>query len=180
MELLRQYDRAGYQSAQAAMRASGLASVIVTDHARWNRRPHRAVFFEERARSGPPGDISSRGGTYQTGIFGEEIVADGLVRSGWNILGHRVRTKVGEIDLIARRGTTMVFAEVKTAGPGRLAVEQAIDSRSRGRIRRAAVTWMAMNPRLQRGIKRYRFDVFLVHRDGDGGVTRIDHVRDAF
>ena len=180
MELLREYDRAGFRSAQAAMRASGLSSVIVTDPARWNRRPHRAVFFDERARSTPPGNGSARGGTYQTGIFGEEMVADGLVRAGWKILGHRVRTKVGEVDLIARRGTTIVFAEVKTAGPGRVDVEHAVDMRSRGRIRRAAVTWMATNPRLQRGVKQYRFDVFLVHRDDTGGVTRIDHVRDAF
>ncbi|MCW2924185.1 MAG: hypothetical protein JWM98_1589, partial [Thermoleophilia bacterium] len=91
-----------------------------------------------------------------------------------------VKTKVGEVDLIARRGDTIVFAEVKTAKPGRFAVEESIDGRQRHRIRRAAVAWMACNPRLQRGVRRFRFDVFLVRRDEAGGIVRIDHVRDAF
>lgn len=113
-------------------------------------------------------------------MFGEEVVADGFVRAGWKILGHRVRTKVGEIDLVARRGATIVFAEVKTASPGRLNVELAVNAKSRMRIRHAAVAWMATNPAHQRGVNRYRFDVFLVHRDADGGLARVDQIRDAF
>lgn len=157
---------------------------------RWRRAPRRATFFDERApRSsrGPSGGPTSAGtgaagggGTYQAGLFGEEVVADGLERAGWMILGHRVRTKVGEIDLVARRNGTIVFAEVKTAGPGRLSVEQAVDRRSRFRIRRAAVAWMAGNRNLQRGVRDYRFDVFLVRRDKHGGIERIEHVRNAF
>jgi hypothetical protein len=29
-------------------------------------------------------------------------------------------------------------------------------------------------------VRRYRFDVFLVRRDREGAITRIDHIRDAF
>ena len=152
--------------------------VAGVERARVNRRPHRQVFFDERRRSG--GLEGPGGGTYQSGLFGEEVVADGLVRAGWRILGHRVRTRVGELDLVGRRGDTVVFAEVKTARPGRIAVEEAVDGRQRHRIRRAAVAWMASNPSLQRGVRRYRFDVFLVRRDDDGAIVRIDHVRDAF
>lgn len=174
------YDNSGYRSAQAALRASGLATVTVPCQARPRRRPNRDVFYDERARRGPGPVGSVQGGTYQTGLLGEELVADGFVRAGWRVLGHRVKTKVGEVDLIVRRGSTIVFAEVKTAGPGRLDVEHAVDAKSRTRIRRAAVAWMSANQALQRGIKRYRFDVFLVRRDEHGGITNVEQIRDAF
>ena len=157
----------------------GVLAVAAVDRARCSHRPRSAVFFDERGRTGGARGPAGRG-TYQSGLFGEEVVADGLLRAGCRLLGHRVRTRVGEIDLIARRGDTVVFAEVKTASPGRLGVEETVDARQRHRIRRAAIAWMAANPRLQSGVRRYRFDVFLVRRDSDGAITRIDHIRDAF
>lgn len=180
MQTLSPYTTSGFRSARAALRASGLESVKVPSHVRPRRRPHRDVFYDERARSSHGSPNAPAGGTYQAGLFGEEMVADGFVRGGWMILGHRVKTKVGEIDLIARRGSTIVFAEVKTAGPHRMEVEAAVDAKSRSRIRRAAVTWMACNPQLQNGVQHYRFDVFLVRRDSAGCITRIDQIRDAF
>lgn len=180
MQTLTPYTTSGFRSARAALRASGLESVKVPSHVRPRRRPHRDVFYDERARSSHDPSNAPAGGTYQAGLFGEEMVADGFARGGWKVLGHRVRTKVGEIDLIARRGSAIVFAEVKTAGPHRLEVEAAVDAKSRNRIRRAAVTWMAANPQLQRGVQHYRFDVFLVRRDAAGCITRIDQIRDAF
>jgi putative endonuclease len=157
----------------------GVRAAAAMERARCSRRPSQHVFFDERARTGGTRGPAGRG-TYQSGLFGEEVVADGLVASGWRVLGHRVRTRVGELDLVARRGDTVVFAEVKTASPGRLGADECVGAKQRLRIRRAAVAWMAANPRLQRGVRRYRFDVFLVRRDDDGAIVRIDHVRDAF
>lgn len=179
MDLLTGYDTRPRTAATEGFGLAGTGAAAVVERARCNRRPQRSVFFDERGRTGNTRGPAGRG-TYQSGLFGEEVVADGLLRAGWRILGHRVRTKVGELDLVARRGDTVVFAEVKTAGPGRIAVEECVDGRQRHRIRRAAVAWMACNPRLQRGVQRYRFDVFLVRRDVDGSITRIDHLRDAF
>jgi putative endonuclease len=164
----------------------GVRAAASMEQARCSRRPARLVLFDERrrigGRPGRPGRSSAGGssGTYPSGLFGEEVVADRLVDDGWKLLGHRVKTRVGEIDLVARRGDTVVFAEVKTAGPGRIGVEQAVDGRQRHRIRRAAIAWMACNPALQRGVRRYRFDVFLVRRDRDGVVERVEHIPDAF
>lgn len=163
----------------AAIRSSIAGATSLPDDCRASRRPHRSVFFDERGRTGSARGPAGRG-TYQSGLFGEDVVADGLRRTGWKVLGSRVRTHVGEIDLIARRGSTIAFVEVKTAGPGRIEVQHAVDAKSRQRIRRAAVSWMALNPRDQHGVRHYRFDVFLVHRDADGGIVHIDHVRDAF
>ena len=179
MDLITGYD-SRVQHADRSWGMHGVRAAAAMERARCGRRPGRHVFFDERSRAGGSGGGPAGTGTYQSGLFGEEVVADGLLAGGWKILGHRVRTRVGEVDLIARRGDTVVFAEVKTAGPGRIAVEESIGARQRHRIRRAAVAWMSANPRLQRGVRRYRFDVFLVRRDRDGSITRIDHVRDAF
>lgn len=43
----------------------------------------------------------------------EAIAAWWLRLKGWTILARRVRTPVGEIDLIARRGRVIAFIEVK-------------------------------------------------------------------
>lgn len=43
----------------------------------------------------------------------EQLAAWWLRLHGWRILGVRVRTPVGEIDLIARRGRITAFVEVK-------------------------------------------------------------------
>jgi putative endonuclease len=43
----------------------------------------------------------------------ETLAAFWLRLKGWTILARRVRTPVGEVDLIARRGRTVAFVEVK-------------------------------------------------------------------
>ena len=48
------------------------------------------------------------------GIKGEEEAARFLTRCGYAILEKNVRTRVGEIDLVAKEGKTLVFVEVKT------------------------------------------------------------------
>ena len=50
----------------------------------------------------------------ELGELGEEIAARELVRSGLTILGRRVRTRFGEVDVVAREGRDLVAVEVKT------------------------------------------------------------------
>ena len=47
------------------------------------------------------------------GREGEAQAAQWLGVQGWQILGERVKTPVGEIDLIARKGDLVAFIEVK-------------------------------------------------------------------
>ena len=47
------------------------------------------------------------------GREGEAQAAQWLAQQGWEILAERVKTSVGEIDLIARKGTLTAFIEVK-------------------------------------------------------------------
>lgn len=123
---------------------------------------------------------ASAHGTYQTGLFGEEVVCDRLERRGWRVLGHRCRTRWGELDIVVRRGDLIAFCEVKTAGRRRVSPRHLVDRRSQQRLRRAAVAWMAANAGDQRGVTRYRFDVFIVYRDDHGCIQHIDEILDAF
>ena len=80
-------------------------------------------------------------GRYQRGIWAEYYAATFLALKGYCILKIRYKTRVGEVDLIARRGKTMVFVEVKyrqnlTSGGESISVQ------SKSRIRRAAEQYM--------------------------------------
>lgn len=47
------------------------------------------------------------------GRRGEDLAAEWLVAQGWDVVARRVKTKLGEIDLIARREGLVAFVEVK-------------------------------------------------------------------
>jgi putative endonuclease len=93
------------------------------------------------------------------GRFAETRCALGLRLKGYRILARRHRSRVGEIDIIARRGNTLVFVEVKA----RQTLGDALESvtvRQRARIRNAASLYLATRPQL--GDLDVRFDVMLV------------------
>jgi putative endonuclease len=55
----------------------------------------------------------SRAAAERLGRRAERVAALWLRLKGYSILARRVRTPVGEVDLIARRGKTLAFVEVK-------------------------------------------------------------------
>jgi len=79
----------------------------------------------------------SRLAAEKRGRQGERIAAWWLRLKGWSILDKRVRTRAGEIDLIARRGALVVFVEVKARG-SEAELELAIDERRLARVAAAA------------------------------------------
>ena len=50
---------------------------------------------------------------FRTGISAESRAAAFLIAKGFRILARRWRSPVGEIDIIARRRTLLIFVEVK-------------------------------------------------------------------
>jgi putative endonuclease len=90
------------------------------------------------------------------GRRGEAFAALLLRCKGYRILGRRVKTRLGEIDLIAKSPTGVVcFVEVKTR-PDTGAAAEAIGPRQRLRIARAAELYLAGRP------SPARFDVVTV------------------
>lgn len=78
---------------------------------------------------------------------------------GYRILAHRYRTKLGEIDLIARRGDLVLIVEVK-ARPTLVAAMEAVARDSERRIEGAADLWLSRQP--DYGRLSVRFDLVAV------------------
>jgi len=93
------------------------------------------------------------------GHLSEAIAAAVLIAKGYRILGRRVRTRAGEIDIIAVRGKRLAFVEVKQRAT-REGAEAAITARQAARIRRAADHWLAHRPRYHE--HEQGFDVILL------------------
>ncbi len=96
---------------------------------------------------------------YYRGHFAERLAAAWLSLKGYRILGMRVRTAAGEIDLIAARGNRIAFVEVKQRKTPSEA-ESSITGRQRQRVRRAANLWLARNERYQ--TKTIGFDLMFL------------------
>jgi putative endonuclease len=92
------------------------------------------------------------------GRTGERIAAWWLRLHGWHILGERVKTPRGEIDLVARRWRTLAFVEVKMRTT-EAALATAIDD---FRLRRVVAAAEALLPRYGAGATDIRIDVMLI------------------
>lgn len=79
--------------------------------------------------------------------------------AGYTILARRYKTRLGEIDIVARRGGILAFVEVK-ARPDILTAVDALGPRQFGRVARAAALFIARNPR--HAVCSVRFDAVLV------------------
>ncbi len=142
-----------------------LRSVLLAGR-RWARRACLRLcplFFLRRC--GPSGA--------EVGLAGERLAARHLSGLGWSIVGARLRTPAGEVDLVARDGGTLVAVEVKTGcrryrarGPGRR-----LGARRRQRLRRAAA-WLGARQR-----RPARADLVEVIYGGRG-APEICHERD--
>lgn len=106
------------------------------------------------------------------GLSAESKAAVLLLAKGHRILARRWRSGHGEIDIVAVRGRTLVFVEVKARGRLDDAAE-AVVPRQRRRIVTAAEAWLAGHP--EHAGYDIRFDAVLV---APGRVPR--HIPNAF
>jgi putative endonuclease len=88
----------------------------------------------------------------------EAIAAWWLRLHGWRILAKRARVPGGEVDLVARRGRTLVFVEVK----GRSTAAELDFAIDRHRLRRVATAAERLAPRYARPTDDIRIDVILI------------------
>lgn len=101
-------------------------------------------------------DTGKRVAAWRKGLWAEWIAAAFLILTGYKIIGWRVKTPVGEIDLIAQRGRALVFVEVKA----RRSLPEALDAvhaRNRSRVGRAARYYIGGNP--EKAALDLRFDI---------------------
>jgi putative endonuclease len=100
------------------------------------------------------------------GAAGERLVARWYRRAGYQVLAANWRCAAGEIDLVCRRGSTVVLCEVKTRRSDRYGTAaEAVTRTKQQRLRRLAGCWLA--DERPAGVQRLRFDVAAI---GPGGL----------
>lgn len=94
---------------------------------------------------------------YRRGIVGEYgAVAYFMLRGFW-LVERRFKCGAGEVDLILRRGKTLVMAEVKTRGKD---AQEVLLAQQRKRISNAAAIYLAKHPEFASFF--VRFDVVIL------------------
>ena len=121
--------------------------------------------------------IDNRTEKRKTGDRGEAIAAAHLEAKGYRVIARNFRCKAGEIDIIARHGDVLCFAEVKTRRPGRFGRPcEAVDWKKQRRLISTAQLFMKLNPQL-RGLS-LRMDVIEVELLD--GADKVTHLVNAF
>lgn len=90
---------------------------------------------------------------------GAETLACWYLRlRGWRIVARRARVPGGEVDIVARRGRTLAFVEVKA----RSTTEAAAFALDQYRLRRVAVAAERLAPRFMRDGDDVRIDAMFI------------------
>lgn len=116
--------------------------------------------------------MTSRG----LGAWGEDFAARELARRGLQILERNVRTREGEIDLVAQEGPFLVLVEVKARRGVRFGTpEEALTLEKRARLIALAEAYVA-----EVGWEGpWRIDVVGILVDGQGHLTSFNWLRSA-
>lgn len=94
------------------------------------------------------------------GQWGEELVAEDLRQKGWTIMAANFRCRMGELDIVAKRGKYLAFVEVKLRKNDRFgAACEAVTASKQRKLRAAAQYYMMCHPS---GLQP-RFDVAEVY-----------------
>jgi putative endonuclease len=121
---------------------------------------------------GAPPPRPERIAAFRIGLSAESRAAAYLIAKGYRIAARRFRSPVGEVDIVARRGRTLAFVEVKA----RERLDDAAWSvvpRQQQRVVAAAGAWLAEHP--DDAQCHIRFDAVLV---APGRMPR--HIEAAF
>jgi putative endonuclease len=116
--------------------------------------------------------------TRNLGNFGEAAAAAYLTRQGYHLLARQWRTSIGEIDLVARLGTQLVFVEVRTRrGAAYGSPEESITASKQARLMRLAYAYLEHHSLDE--TTPWRIDVIAVEVDAAGRVRRLNHISNA-
>ena len=114
----------------------------------------------------------------ELGRFGEERAARWLRWHGYRIVETNFACRSGEIDLIAQKGSYIVFVEVKLRRSADFAAaREFVTAAKRQRIRTTAALWLSQH---ETGLQP-RFDVIEIYapRGAEGKIT-LNHIHNAF
>ena len=105
------------------------------------------------------------GHNQRIGAWGEETAAVWLASRGYEVIRRNVRTPYGEIDIVAKRGDTIIFVEVKTRTSNKMGLpEESITTRKREHMIACAEHYVMENE-----IDNWQIDVISI--EGKPGST---------
>ncbi|MEI6509586.1 MAG: YraN family protein [bacterium] len=121
--------------------------------------------------------MSSSPSSRLSGAPGEEAALRFLLRKGYRLVERNVRSRWGEIDLVCRKGSTLVFVEVKSRRS--LSAGHPLEMLTpakQARLRRATFFYMM---RSEHPKASYRIDLVAIILDREGRVQEITHLENA-
>lgn len=111
------------------------------------------------------------------GQRGEQLAAEKLIASGYEVIERNYRCAEGEIDLVARRGEVWVFVEVRTRrGRAFGTPEESITARKKTRLIAAAQSYLQAHNVVDAD---WRIDVVAVELSAKGELLRIELIENA-
>lgn len=112
----------------------------------------------------------------ELGKFGEELALRKIKRLGYKKIVRNFRCPLGEVDIIARDGDTLVFMEIKTRKGRSIGyAKEAVNARKKRQISKVALAYMKS---IDCSDLRARFDVVAISLGR--GKTEIEVIKNAF
>jgi len=115
---------------------------------------------------------------FEIGKKGEALAAGLLRKKGYRIIGRNVRSRLGEMDIIAQQQGVICFVEVKTAAfEGGIFPEVQVTPTKQKQLIRLAQSWLKSQGKEAQPL---RFDVVSIGLDSKGQVARTRLIQSAF
>lgn len=112
------------------------------------------------------------------GDSAERLAALHLAQHGYRVFARNVRTRDGEIDLIAEDRDGLAFVEVKARrGRGHGAPEEALTPRKQLKLVQLADAFIAENQMF--ADRAWRIDLVVVELDNAGKLIRVELIKNA-
>jgi putative endonuclease len=112
----------------------------------------------------------------ELGKLGEDLALKTIKQMGYRCIARNYRCPLGEMDIIARDGDTLVFVEIKTRrGKSLEWAKEAVDRRKKRQLSKVALVYMKENHCAD---VKSRFDVVAVNLGRQG--KEIEVVQNAF
>ena len=109
--------------------------------------------------------------SYDKGIAAESLIVQQLIRNGYELLGRRIRTKYGEIDILAFHENTVIAIEVKQ----RKTIDIARECLTYRQMRRISKALQFIISERGMMFENYRIDVICLNQTG-----KYEHIVNAF
>lgn len=115
----------------------------------------------------------------RSGKLGEDFTAQLLLEGGYELLARNYHSRWGELDIIARKGSYIVFVEVKTRRPSSLVHPlESVTVQKQEKIVKTALHFLESHPEYQS--LQCRFDVAAVRAVTAKRMELEDYLENAF